>query len=69
MAVTKHGANFNGELFTAVTTFEELAVSEFIRFKAAAVRAVAVFIIFAPALDFQESQARGFIWELLLKGE
>lgn len=56
MTVAEHGADFDGELFAAITTLEELAVGELVGFEAAAVRAIAVSAVFAPALGFQESQ-------------
>ena len=69
MTVAKHGADFDGELFTAIAALKELTVSERLGFEAAAVRTAPIHTMLAPTLRFKKSKTSGFVGELLLEGE
>ena len=69
MTVAKHGADFDGELFTAIAALTELPVSERRGFEAAVVRTALMNTILAPTLRFKKSKTSGFVGELLLEGE
>ncbi len=69
MTVATHGADFDGELVTAIAARTELTVSERIGFEAAAVWTATMNTILAPTLRFKKSKTSGFVGELLLEGE
>ena len=69
MTVATHGADFDGELFTAIAARPELPVIERRGFEAAAVRTAPMNTILAPTLRFKKSKTSGFVGELLLEGE
>ena len=69
MTVATHGADFDGELVTAIAARTELTVSERIGFEAAAVWTAPMNTILAPTLRFKKSNTSGFVGELLLEGE
>ena len=54
VAIAKHGADFHSALLAAITTLEEFAVSKPVGCEAAAVGAVPVSPVFAPALRFHK---------------
>ena len=56
MTVATHGADFDGELVTAIAARTELTVSERIGFEAAAVWTAPMNTILAPTLRFCEKQ-------------
>ncbi len=69
MTVATYGADFVGELVTAIAARTELTISERIGFEAAAVWTAPMNTILAPTLRFKKSKTSCFVGELLLEGE
>lgn len=56
MTAAQHGADFDGELCTAIAARTELPVRELLGFEAAAVRTAPLHTMLAPTLRFCEKQ-------------